>query len=667
MQAERILDFDSSFIRGVNSSIDPTSLPLGYVWNAVNCVIQAGVIACRPGHRCIVKLPKGNLQGAALFRPRLGMEQLLIVIDGVVYVSPYPFSSFSELDNVLFSSSAKQVFFTQATQSARRLTTDFASAIEVISPREIIFMQDGGITAPAFYDGSNSGHIRDNPFETPVGGAMEWVGDRLWVSNGNQVFASDIANPFSFREQTYLGGTSAFYFSREVTALAKTPSIEFPQLLVFTSEDMSIIEANIRDRSLWPTTDGMQREVLQVGCVSDRGVSSHFGRIVWFSPSGIVFYDPGTARGWTSRSPIRDNEMLVSKSRLSDDASSAAMGVFGQWLLISLPVEDQYNKHTWVMNNAAWETLSDEGGPTWSGYWLGTRPVEWICGTIAGAERIYHVSKDEDGENRLWQSFVPDQLDNGCPIMWAVETRGYFGLTGQSKKPPGFKVNFGWADVAMTGIGDYLDLGIYVAPGVRGAYNQILGKRINVEKGSLDYRETLTATSQIFAYKPQSRVMRTEDQSQQSPDQESGSCPVESNTDDGNEESFQMLVVGHGPASLRYIRAFSIQSPDENFAGNPDACIDETGFNAIRFDGVGVHAEDISELQGKLALKPLVEFEAAKTVALEQDGIAAIGVGFSRSIVSQGAADRVAERIATRDAEIQIINASPAILSLGIE
>lgn len=666
MPSERLLDFDSSYIKGTNSSMDPSQLPLGYAWNTINCINVAGVISCRPGHRCIIKLPQGNLQGATIFRPKLGLEQIVIAIDGVIYVASYPFNKFSILTNVLFSSSAKQVFWTQATQSARRLTTDFASAIEVIEPKEVLFMQDGGITAPAFYDGSNSGHIRDNAFETPAGGAMEWVGDRLWVSVGNKVFASDIANPFSFREQTYLGGTSGFYFSRDVTALTRTPSIEFPQLLVYTDEDCSIIEANIRDRSLWPTTDGMQREILQVGCVSDRAITSHFGRLVWMSPAGIVFYDPATSRGWTSRSPLRDNEMLVSKNNLSSDLSLSAMGTFGQWLLTSLPVEDRYNKHTWILNNAAWETLSDEGGPTWSGYWLGTRPVEWVYGVIAGAERIYHVSKDSDGENRLWESFTPDRLDNGCPIMWAIETRGFFGLTGQAKKLPGTRCRFNWADIAMTATAEDLDVGVFVAPGVRGAYRQIMAKKISVEKGSLRFDSEITMSTEIFAYKPQSRILRTEDLARQTANLEDGSCPVESKDNDNNEESFQLLIVGHGPASLRWIRTFAVAAPEETFAGDSQACTDEPNFNIVRFDGESIRNDDLKEAEAIIAAKPLRYFTASKTVALSQNGFSAVGVGSSESFVSQEAADRVATRIATRDAEVQIMNASPPILSVGL-
>jgi hypothetical protein len=152
------------------------------------------------------------------------LEQCVAVVDGVVYVAPYPFLEFRQLPNVLMLPWAKRVFFVQAVQSARRLNTDFSSPIEVITPRNVLFIQDGGNTAPAYFDGSASGHIRDNLFETPAGSSMIWVGDRLWVAVRNAVFASDISNPFSFREQVYISTTQGFQFSDDVTAMAKTPS-----------------------------------------------------------------------------------------------------------------------------------------------------------------------------------------------------------------------------------------------------------------------------------------------------------------------------------------------------------------------------------------------------------------------------------------------------------
>jgi hypothetical protein len=660
---DRLVDYDGSFLSGCKSDMDPGQLPIGYYWNSINTINLGGLISCRPGYRCLVTFPKGNLQGSAIFRPQVGLEQMMVAVDGVIYVSEWPFLDFRILPNIQFSPYAKEIFWELTTQSSKRTTTDFSSPIEVIAPRTVMMMQDGGSTAPAWYDGSQSGHIRDNEFETPAGGVMVWVGDRLWVGKNNQVFASDIGNPFSFREQVYLGSNTSFYFAGEVTAMVKTPSIESPQLMIFTEANASIVQANIRQRDLWPTTTNFQMEILQIGCSSARGVVSHYGRVVWMANQGMIFFDPATSGKLTARMPVRDNEMLLSKARLNEDLSGTAIGAFGQFLLVSTPSEDTFNKHTWCLNHASLQTLSDDSGPSWSGYWIGTRPVQWTFGTIAGAERIFYTSADEDGNNRLWEAFTPDRLDNGCPITWSVETRGYFGQTTQARKVPGSKCRMAWADVALVGIAEDLDLGIFYAPGVRGSYRSILSKRISVQKGSIVTGEEITETTSLFAYKPQSRVERTEDANQQSTDLETGTC-VEKEDLDNIDESFQLLIVGHGPAAIRWIRPFAFSVP-EDFSGSSGACETETPFNTVRFDGTAVRDSDLAAAAQALDARALDYYTANKTAAVEQGGITAIGVGFSESIVSQQAADRVAERIAVKMAEMELKNALPPIISVG--
>src|SRR6267142_5144546 len=143
--ANRILDFDGTFFRGMSSNGDPGQLPIGYYWNGMNTINTGGVISCRPGYRCLVKFPKGNLQGGSIFRPKIGLEEMVVVIDGAVYVSPYPFLEFRILRNVQMLPYAKQVYFMQAVQSAKRTNTSFSSPIEVVNPRKFIFIQFKGL------------------------------------------------------------------------------------------------------------------------------------------------------------------------------------------------------------------------------------------------------------------------------------------------------------------------------------------------------------------------------------------------------------------------------------------------------------------------------------------------------------------------------------------
>lgn len=661
-----IVDFDATFLRGSKSDTDPSQLPLGYAWNLVNMVNIGGVLSCRPGYRCIYTLPDGNLQGLTIFRPLIGIEQLVAVVDGKIFVSPYPFLSFRQLDGVQLLPYAEQVYWASTIQSAERITEDLGSAIRLIPAKAVLIIQDGGFSPPVYYDGNQFGQVVGHAFDTPSGGPMCWVGNRLWVSTGNQVFASDVSNPLSFRETIYLGGSSSFLFSSQVTAMTKTPSIEAPQLMVFTELDASIIQANIEDRSQWPITVDFQVEVAQVGTFSQRSVVSHYGQVVWFSPTGIAIFDPATAGKLTARLPVRDNEMMVSKSRLSDDLSLVAVGSFGQFLLVSVPAEDIYNKHTWVLNHASFETLSDDSGPSWSGFWIGTRPVEWAAGTVADVARIYHVSKDADGHNRIWECFRPERLDNGCPITWGVETRGYFGLTAPNPmKGPGQRARLTWVDISLAGIAEDLDIGAYYAGGARGAFKPLMARKLSVAKGSLAFDQEMGSQSKIFAFKPQSRVVRTEDANQQAQNSNTASCGVERPDNENIDESFQLLIVGQGPATIRWIRVFG-QTVPEDFQGSGDACTDETNINAVRFDGVGVATDSAPDATQLLSAIAAQIFTSVQTVSVPQKGFTEVGIGTAESIISQRAADRVAKIIATKQAEAALYAVVSPTISLGL-
>lgn len=658
-----ILDIDTTFFSGMKSDCPPDIVPLGGYWSSINTINVGGVLSCRPGYRCITELPAGKLQGASLFRPRVGLDQMVIVIAGLVYVAPFPFTNFRLLENLLFSPFAKQIFFALAEQSANRLSGDLASAIELIDTRRVLFMQDGGSTATAWYDGSNSGHLRDDPFSTPIGGPMVWSGDRLWVANGSSVFASDIANPFSFREQIYLGGKTSFTFTGDVTAFAVTPSIDTPQLLVFTEHNTSILQSNIRERDRWLVTDDFQREIFRTGCTSQRSVISHYGSLTWFSQSGVVNFNAAALGNVTSYLPQRDNEMMISKRAMSADLSLVAGAAYGQFLLMSVPSEDSFNKQTWCLNGAAFQTLNDQSQPSWNSVWLGTRPVEWIYGQIVGQERIYHVSTDTDDMNRLWICFQPERLDNDCPIMWAVQTRGFFGPTS-GKKPPTMPCRLNFFEVALTSIEEQLDVAVFWAGSQRGAFKRCLTKQVSVARGSLDFEVVIEATDDLFAFKPQSRRHRSEEVTLQTDDTDTMSCPPEDRAIENRDDSFQALIVGHGPATIRWIKCFASPEPEENDAGEAP-CEDENPVTGSRYDGVVATAPTLPEAIAALAGFAEDHFDSHQTTTVTGFGFSAVGVGNSESIVSQEAADRVAQRIAQKQAEFEILRSTPPGLSQG--
>ena len=658
---ERIPDYDGTFVGGAVSSTDVSTIPLGsYDWS-MNMVHRGGVLMVRPGYKCLVTLPEGNLQGATVFRPKAGLEQMVVVIDGNVWISDYPFNGdFKLMPNVLMSPDAPQMYFQTCEQSVQRIDPTVDSAIEFITPRNVLIIQDGRRTAPAFYDGFTSGHSRDNEWGVPVGSAMAWVGDRLWVAQGTFVYASDIANPLSFREQIYLGGISAFVMPGEVTGMAVTPSLDLQQLLVFTEQTTTLLQANIRTRSEWTQIQGFQTEVYKIGCVSTRSITAHYGQLWWMSSQGLVNIDMATQTKISSRVSVKDIEMAYSATRLSEDLSGVAGAAFGNYVLMSVPFEDIYNEHTWVLDNSAAESLTPDSRPTWSGFWTGTRPVQWMFGVVAGAERIYYVSKDHDEQNRLWVAFQQDRRDNGCPITWAFASRGYYGPTSGVNYPQGRLKRFAFADVAVADADGDLDLAVFLAGGARGQFRKVLLKNVKVAEGSLRFDRVIDSNSELFGLKPQSRILRTQD-IREMESNALDSCPVERDFLEDRDETFQLLIVGSGRGGIRWIRC-QAQPEGEDYSGKCEA--DEIEFNAVRFDGAAMKDDEFAVVEAGLSV--LTDYyESTQIVNLTQKGYDVTGTGSGKSVISQDNADRIATAVATRTAEQELRVTIPPIISDG--
>jgi hypothetical protein len=289
--------------------------------------------------------------------------------------------------------------------------------------------------------------------------------------------------------------------------------------------------------------------------------------------------------------------------------------------------------------------------------------VEWVYGKMAGADHAMHISVDYDGKNRLWESFLPNRLDNGCPITWGFATRGHFGQTAPAQsKLPAQKCRLQWIDVGLVGVAEDIDIGAFYAGGTRGSFQQFLDKKISVAKGSLNHEVQLDINSEIFSFKPQSRTVRTEDANQKAVEADDISgCGVERDDDGNIDYDFQFFIVVHGPATVTFVRSFALTVPEDK-SGNSLACQDEATPNAVRYDGAAVADGDAAEL----AAVPEQHFVSTQTVSLTQSGFQAIGVGSAESVVSQRAADRVAQIIATRGAEIELLAQIPPTLSAGL-
>lgn len=658
MAQNKAQEGDGLFVGGANSDLQPVFLSPTQYSRSVNTVNRGGKLQCRPGYRCLSAWPAGRLQGFTIFRPRRGEPVLVFVVSGLVYTSLYPFKEYRALDGLQFSETARQVFFAHATKALQR---NEDRSLELIEPRNLLIIQDGGFSSAGVFDGTTASHSRGTG-AIPIGGPMAWSGDRLWVARFNEVFAGDLADPTSFTEALYITTTASFIFKSEVTALYPVNSgASVAQLLVFTRDNTEMLQSGVRLREQWISISDFQREVLPtIGCVSDRSVVAHGGYLWWFSRYGLVSFDSASQAFVTSAIPYLDQEMSDSKTYLSSDLSGVACSVHENYLLVSVPYAHEFNIHTWVLDNSPMPTKR-QVIPSWNSVWTGTRPAQWFSGVIMGRERVFYISPDSDGTNRLWEAFTPDRRDDGCEITWWAELRGF-----SAGSPAKYK-EFRYADLGVSELSGLIDFAVFWAGSSRGKYKRILTKRMWAARGMMRFGRTFRTSTRMFSLKRQSRYIRTADARSQSPEEDLSSCGIENPYVEFKDDSFQLLVVGSGPSALSNVLLYFSDADQLDDSGKCEKDETEEGF--VRFDGAAVKAETIDDAESQfdagLSSEPELFF-AARAETVTAEGFTEVGVGEHTTPISQQCAEKVASSIARRMAASALETILPERVSQGI-
>lgn len=537
------------WVSGMDSLSDPAFLEDTSYRSAMNIVNRGGVLKTRPGYNCVFELPDGRLQGYTLFQPTGGPVHHVVAISGKIYVSPYPFVSYSQLPTIQFDPGSSIVVMKSAVKSVNQMAD---GSLEAINPINVLLMQDGR-TRAAYWDGTNQRHLDPAAGETPVGLWMEWTGDRLWVGRGTRLFAGDIGDPLKATETGYLAEGGSFKLPDEITGLAEITSMETPQLLVFTQNTTTLFQSNIRDRTTWKDTPQFQRILFPyVGCVSGRAITSQYGQLWWMTTTGITSLNAALASRLSSELVARDSEMAASKGNLSPNIEKVAACSFENYLLFSVPSGDIYNRHTWVMDQSVGDKLNSKVPAAWNSVWTGTRPVQWAVGSVNGVQRVFHVSTDADGKNRLWEAFSPSRQDNGMPITCYVETKSHANFHEEAQ---GLDIKtFRFAELEFTDISGTLDIKVYWA-GLRGNYKQLSVFRFEAPEGIANTNRIFTLDDTMLSYRPQSRLVRTTEVLN---DNTEGSvCGIESPYPDRHDRAFSLLIVWSGRAALRSYRIFA--------------------------------------------------------------------------------------------------------------
>ena len=563
----------SSLVMGCDSYTSPTELGDTEFVMGQNVTCRGGIVQTRPGSRSCYCAPFGNFQGFKLFTPDNGVAHHVFAVDGAIYVSAAPFTSYRRLRNLQFSNTAKYISWAVCLKS-----TDYDNEgvlFPLDNPYSVLVIQDG-LTRAGYWDGGTSGHL--NPGspafpdqtdvvpgynETPIGLWMIWSGNRLWVSRGNQIFAGDIGNPLKFTETIYLNEGRAFYLTGPCTGMIEVPADQAGAkgFIAFTETDGTLFSSYIQDRTTWLATPLFQNTILpQIGCVAPRSLITQYGLNWWFGPRGFTNINSALRQNITSRIDYQDNEMFASKAYLGPDLSGICGSLYENYLMLSVPSGDVLNRHTWVLDQAPFEN----NNPAWPGFWTGWRPIEWSRGIINGSERVFFASIDYDGKNRVWEAMLPDKTDNGCAITCYAQLRDHAAGNLDSKR-------YDWTKFFLSQIYGEVDLNVYVAS-TKGSYQLQKGYHIVANAGQIfsdvEYSEEGPL---MIGNRVQTRTIRTPSNPE---DNACNACGVESTQGNMIDYAFSHLLVWSGQMGIRAYQMHLRESPErqEGDCEEPEVC-----------------------------------------------------------------------------------------------
>jgi len=569
---------------GMDSWTAPVAVPSTRFIYSQNILNKGGIPQTRPGSRSVVCMPRGNAQGVGMFTPENGLTHLLAAVDGVIWVSPQPFSEWRQLIGLQFNPHAKFITFTECLK-----TTDYDAIGELYylnTPFRVVIIQDE-LTRAAYWDGSTYQHQNptpsnailtvDNRDETKIGLWGAYSNNRYWCSRGRFVYASDIGNPLKFHESQYLNEAPAFVLSDDCTGIIETPDQE--GILCFYKGGADYIQSSIQDRTLWFSVRDFQRKVIDNGCIAPKSLIKQNGMIYWFSPRGWINLDTAAHSFVTSVLDPLDDEMAYSKARIGPNLSRICAGSIENLSLISVPFTSLKNTHTWVQDSTV---LAQANTTAWASVWTGWNPVAWVTGEVDGFDRIFFLSADDDGHNRVWEGMTPDRKDNGCDITCSVQFR-----MEEFNEPEKLK-KFKYAEVEFSQLAGTVDAMVAVV-GQRGWFDRIMTHEMIATYDRVDYYKTYgegTEEYPLFASsRKQSRIVRSEEWAEIS---DCNECGVEGQRLVNRDYGFSVFVGWSGRAAITRLKLAAAEDTEEQDRG---ACPpDEEGFHVV--DGGGCSANE---------------------------------------------------------------------------
>lgn len=491
----RLVEGVVSFIGGANSSVDPALLPENqYAWG-INVSIRGGYPRTRPGFKFIKAIPNGVVQGACYFKTNSDQE-LMTMIDGRLYttqvlekdapvldVTPIGETnnyisrrvSMTQANNYLVVQDGKSnpmVYTGSKSFRSNNVLQEYEEFLEKsvsigannprcrvtstsglypgmailaargLQPNSVIVSVDNstdftlnknatltGIATAKFF---SPGDLKMD-VSIPIGTISAFGNGRLWVANGNELYAGDLAGSYTgseirFSETQYLSGGGSFAFNSEITALAFLPGSETStgqgDLIVFTRDEVHAIRSYIYDRSAWQSTAGMQRRLFQGGgSESFDSVIIANNDIYFRSLDGIrsllqniqqtqqrnvsladsleanrvILYD---TEKWVKYSPAAyfDNRILhgcapkIQKINGSDTSYN---------IVFTKIISQDFNPGVYQGNYP----------PVYDGEWVGLQICKLVSGIFNGMKKCYAIVCGSDGNNAIYEITLDDYFD----------------------------------------------------------------------------------------------------------------------------------------------------------------------------------------------------------------------------------------------------------------
>lgn len=580
----------SGWFRGMNSTRYPWILDDAMYAFGVNVVNRGGLLQTRPGYRLRLALPDGVLQGMEVFYANKDTETtgyyIVFSVGGKVYSQkieddgsiPQPDNwDLRRLKNITFNETAPIVQFCVAQQALTQTNvTASSSDLNLVNTHNVLIMQDGGISAAAYFDGTNNDHTDENKpnYGTPSGSWMAYSGNRLWVARDSALLASDLSNPLSFTERTQGQSRGDFLMPNPITGMINTIGQDRQaNLVVFTEQSSFNFLSYIQNRDTWVDTAAFQTTIYPtLGCVSGLSPVNHMGLLWWYSHGGLVSSDSATTAFLTSRIKYRDVEMSRSKRNLSSDLSRLCTSSFESYLMVSAPVSDDYNSQTFVLDYAIADELMEEEKPAWQSVWTGTRPVKWASADVNGDRRCFFASVDyqklpgEPSANHIWEGFQNNRADtieykdsNG--LVNIIDNQIYCEAEGKLQGDGLDRKVFRYARVNLVECAGIVNFKMSFR-GTRGSYKSILQKKILAPIDASNFQSTklqeIIASGAILV--PQSRQLCSKEVMIKP-----GTFSAESPDVETRDRAFSLLFQWCGRAAVQSYQMF--MDPDPEVAG----------------------------------------------------------------------------------------------------